>query len=416
LTAAAPRGPDGPGRPGPGGPAADASWPFGLPGILDFGPVRPFAQAGGIDPGGDWRGRLMMLPTDSLSAWPMSAGRSPEPLAESIGRLGLARPLWVARAESGGPVVIAGGQRLQALRLLGQGYAPCLAPPGPFLAAMALTDNLDRGLNQAELALAWRLARQAAPGEERALVIRLAGLVPRDRRISALVAAESNGRILAALAEAVIDLENARFLADLSGPEIDMVLGLFRSARPSRSSRRIWLEILSDLRRIRDLSLDRLFSAGSDREPATPEAAALAEALAAGQGAEKRVGALLERLRRPGIARLRERRQSILKSLKLPEGLSITVDPELEDAAPEIRLTLGRASDLGALARAALDLAERPELAELFLEDRLSPEGPDGWRTAGGREDGTDGPDNTDRPDRADGTGGTGGTDHDPDG
>ena len=55
--------------------------------------------------------------------------------------------------------------------------------------------------------------------------------------------------------------------------------------------------------------------------------------------------------------------------MRLPEGMRIDLDPELEDAAPEMRLSLADPAALPRLAAAALELSGREEFKKLWLED-----------------------------------------------
>jgi ParB-like chromosome segregation protein Spo0J len=280
-------------------------------------------------------------------------------MARSISELGLIRPPLVAQDASGRPIVISGGRRLMASLSLGLEAIACLAPGGPRLAALAISENLDRGLNPAETALAWELARQAADEGERRLIASMLALSA--KRLPALEAAASLGdKALEAMAKGALDLENAQSLAALADSEREAVLALILEARASRQNRRRWLEWLADLKR-------------SSGKPLTALVKKELSPLAQGPEAERRVSERLSALRLPGVARLRAKRRAMVKSLKLPEGLKLELDPELEDVKGEVRLSFDSASELRGLAEAAIRLSGQLENEDLWLEGESWP-------------------------------------------
>ena len=321
-----------------------------------FGPVKPMA-----DSGRDWRGSLVNIETSRLSAWRLWVGRDQNALTRSIESFGLSRPLWVAMGAGGGLVVISGGRRLAALKSLGAAEAPCLCPNAPSLAVLAIADNLERGLNPAEMALAWSLARSLESGKEREAIREVLGFSSTDKRLHHLEAAESlPDEGLEALAAGRLDLENAGALlampSDWAAPALRLVL----AAKASRQNRRRWLEWLGDLARIKDSSPEKTVS---------PE---LLNA-AAGPDGERLVADRLASMRFPGVHKLLSKRRALLKSLSLPDGLRLELDPELEDVSGELKLSFDSLESLKRLAQAALELAGRDELARAWRDDQRWP-------------------------------------------
>jgi hypothetical protein len=283
------------------------------------------------------------------------------------------RPLWLALDGEGYPLVISGGRRLAALRALGKSEVPCLAPANAsrfsdsaFLVMAALTDNLGRGYNQAELALAWDLAKNEAPRESWKEIAKLLGFHPKSPKLSALEsAARLPAAALEALAKGDLDPENAPPLLEFADSERQLVLNLFARVRPSRQNRRLWLEWLSDLR---DFGAPSAAPSGAPKGPndltkilAAPELQSLA-----GPSAEKAVRDYLKELRFPLLADLSRRRRQALKDLNLPEGLKLELDPEFEDVTASLRLTFSDAQKLGRLAEAARQLAQGDALGRLW--------------------------------------------------
>ncbi|MDR1546665.1 MAG: ParB N-terminal domain-containing protein [Deltaproteobacteria bacterium] len=296
-------------------------------------------------------------------------------MIESIRSAGLLRPLWVAALSAedeaaGRLTVISGGRRLAALRALGFEAAPTLRPdpPEPRLEGwlrLALTDNLERGFNPAETALAWRLARELLPPGRTAEAAAALGLERSERRREAAEAAASwPPEALTALAEDRLDPEDAWALKDRSAAERDAALSFFLRARPSRRHRRLWLEWLDDLRRRDGTDVATLL--------AEPELAALE-----GPAAEKMARRLLYGRRFPYLARQAERRRRLTADLALPPGLGLELDPELEDQSFTVKLTCAEPEELGALAAAAGRLAADPKFRALWRDERGESDGLD---------------------------------------
>ncbi|MDR2442598.1 MAG: hypothetical protein LBE31_03655 [Deltaproteobacteria bacterium] len=364
---------------------------------LEPGPLKPW-----LEYEGDWRGNLFDLPLSDLKALPLSIGRSNELIAESIESFGLLYPLWVAKSHNNEPIVISGGLRLSALRLLGHKTAPCLAPPGPNFLTTALISNLSRGLNPAEMAVIWLWAKKLAAyncdndsknnselnsdlngqsksalnsknnselnsgkDSEKQEVQNLLGLKPGDRRLSWLEAAAALPKeALLALALGRLDLENAPELMALSSPERDIALSLILGTKASRQNRRQWLGWLGDLKRINNAPLDSFLTKN------------IVSDLTSAEGGEKKTHDYLQKLRFPFVSELRDRRQKFIDSLNLPNGLKLTLDNQLEDEKYDLYISFSDAGDLKRLVEAALELAQGDNLKDILeLSHPLVPQG-----------------------------------------
>jgi hypothetical protein len=267
------------------------------------------------------------------------------------------------------PVVVSGGRRLAALRLLKAGPVAVWAPeaaepaglsPSARILLASVTDDLERGFNPAELTQIWRLTREETPEEDRPAIARLLGFEPRGRKALALErSALLPDRGLDMMALGRLDPENSLILAGWERPEIDQALDLFDRAWPSRQNRRLWLEWLDDLRRSEGpAALSGLL--------ASPELAGLS-----GPGAEKAARDHIRALRFPRLTELGHRRREALKALDLPKGLKLGLDPDFEDVTATVSLTFSDAPELRRLATSAMELADQGTLDRLWaLEDR----------------------------------------------
>ena len=357
---------------------------YGCPKFVPFGQVQPLADFMGAD----WRGNMVTLPIRELAAWRLSVGRDDDPLLRSIEAVGLARPLWVAKTMDGRPVVISGGRRLAALRALGAESVPCLCPDIPFLGLLAISDNLGRGLNPAELALSWALTAHLADTREKETARRLLGIAGRDKRVPGLKAAlRLPEEAFLAFASGRMDPEDAEAISLMPETLRDPATALILAAKASRRNRRRWLEWLSDIARIRaeetraesaraeNIKTEDMRSRDRLSELSTEIVGQdLLEAASLPDG-EKLVTDRLLALRFPALTRLRSKRRELVKSLRLPEGLKLELDPELEDKRAELRLAFDSPSSLRLLANAASELSEKSEFERLWRDpDKWPPE------------------------------------------
>jgi ParB-like chromosome segregation protein Spo0J len=317
-------------------------------------PIKPFSDSAGDK----WRSKILTLKVAELSALDLSVGRPIAPLAQSISQLGLLHPLWVAKNSQGLPLVISGGRRLSALKLLEHTYVPCLAPTGDTfnLLTLAFTDNLTRGHNCAEKALAWNLAKQTLEDSQLEQIKSLLGLGNHERVEALEAAAKLDENSLIALSCGRLDLENAFVLNDWPQNEAQAVLELFARTQPSRQNRRLWIEWLSDIRRITNLSLDVYLADPKIQELSGPQA-------------EKQVRHLLFSRRFPVINQLQEKRSKLVKSLKLPQSIKLELDDQLEDIESTIKITFKDPSELQDLALKVAQMASLPVFSQILLKE-----------------------------------------------
>jgi hypothetical protein len=255
------------------------------------------------------------------------------------------------------------------LRLIKAEKIPCLpltalnpSPDPTNLIKAAITDNLERGLNQAELSLAWDLVKREAPKEAWPEMASLLGFSLHGQKPLALEkAALLPKEALPLLAQGKLDPENALVLADWPIPGQSLALGLIGRASPSKQNRRLWLEWLDDLRRAQ----------GNGALLETLSSPALKDL--SGPLAEKMARDHIRALRFPYLTKLERKRQEILKSLALPEGFKLELDPNFEDVSATIKITFSDALELKSLATVALSLAREDTLERLWaLRDPAS--------------------------------------------
>jgi ParB-like chromosome segregation protein Spo0J len=343
---------------------------------------QPIAQEERSDSGPGFfsgLGKVIQMDLSELSSLPFSYGRPIEPLVQSIKTLGLMRPLWLVLDGNGLPTVISGSRRLEALRLLGLKSAPCWLPipkdpmfdrlpANPNMAAnlimAAITDNLDRGFNQAELVLVWQLALKEAPGEALPEIARLLGFKhPSNRTLALEKAATLPSPALELLSSGKLDPENALTLSSWNLSEQVSALNLMARVGPSRQNRRLWLEWLDDLRRSEGLNfLSEFLTLSTLSDLSGPEA-------------EKKARDYIRGRRFPYLTELSQKREQILQSLNLPTAFKLELDPDFEDVLTTLKLTFSESNELIKLASFALNLAQGGSLEKLWsLNDQSLPD------------------------------------------
>ena len=298
---------------------------------------------------------------------PFSYGRLAEGLAESIGTVGLLRPLlvWSRGSE---PFLVAGRLRREALLSLGRTTAPALVLPADYpqekALALALADNRERGWNQAETALVWRFLVEEL-GPEAA--VSLAGYLdlaqsPKLRQWS-FSAAGLPEKGLRALAEGRLDLEIGARLALWAPENRDAALELFDRLNPSKQKKKQWLDWLEDVSRREKTTTAEILAAEEIQ-------AALAEAERAGRPtAEEAARKYLWSRRHPLLAELAAGRQARLRSLNLPRAARLELDPTFEDLKFSLELTFSTPADFAKLAEAVAGLRHSPDFQRLLDDD-----------------------------------------------
>ncbi|MDR0549659.1 MAG: hypothetical protein LBI10_09675 [Deltaproteobacteria bacterium] len=337
--------------------------------------------------------------------FPFSFNRDPKPLAQSIDAYGLARPLWGYVDSSGQKVIVAGGLRLAALSLLKWPKIPVQILRGPTVDGinpwlLGLNDNFNRPFNPAEkvrilsgLFLDWvaqpnpiqslealfpnspikiqpKAGQKAAqdfmadqktfdqvPEFLRVFAQRL-GIPARAEIIAKyLKAALLPESILQALAEERLDIDSADLIAKF-GFTPQEIWDLLEIPRPTAQNHKIWLEWLQDIQRISGHSVIDVL-----------KSAFVAEGPLKYQGPDDPKAwftNFLRNIRFPNLTKLLCQREQLKRSLNLPQDITLTLDPTLEDA--KNRLTINFSSLLKL--KEALETLEKslnnPAWSEIF--------------------------------------------------
>ncbi len=295
--------------------------------------------------------------------WPGSFGRPHLHLRESIKSIGLIRPPLLVQS-GGAPEfrLISGGLRLRALADLGHEKAPALllppeTPPAE-LFETALCENFERGLNEAELALAWNFLRNNLPAPE---ALRLSACLGLDKspkiRAWAEKAATLPEAALTDLAQGRLDLEIAARLSAWEPGDLAAVLDVFRQFAPSKQKKRLWLDWLEDISRRESLSPLEILK--------SPE---MTEALGATEEAARQA---LWRRRHPELAELSARRHDQIKALRLPKNMLFTADPTFEDLKFNLNLAFTNQAELAALTQKAAALPDDENMLKILNEGSL---------------------------------------------
>lgn len=279
------------------------------------------------------------------------------------------RPLLVMADHTGGRkmLLLAGARRREALLALDAVTAPALILPSNLslqeALGLALTDNLDRGWNAAEQALAWRFLSVNLPAKDALSLSAHLGLDKTPKlRDWCLKASDLPANVLAALADDRLDLESASRLAGWEPASRDAVFQLFEELAPSKQKKRQWLDWLEDIGRREGLLPMEILAA--------PDlTSVLAQAHKKGRPAvEKLAREVLWRRRYPLVAELTRRRQETVRSLNLPAEARLELDPAFEDLKFSLNLTFTDWAGFNVLAGLVDDLRQNTKFQGL-IED-----------------------------------------------
>ncbi|MDR2199409.1 MAG: hypothetical protein LBR53_08160 [Deltaproteobacteria bacterium] len=297
--------------------------------------------------------------------------RKDELLESSLGTLGLLRAI-VAAPTPVLPVVLSGARRVRALKKLGFRSAPLilLSPPPdespcfrhpeepeallhPSGLELAALENLERGLNPAEVSLTAALLKhtRGRPLTERMLSLMSLG---QERRFEAAArAALLPPPFLEALARGRLDLGNLMAMESFFAAEKEEVLKLFLRVGAGSQRRRQWLEYLGDLR-LRDAAdLEKLLT--REFPPDEPPVS------------EGEVHWRLFRMRFPKLAETLQKRRARIRELRLPPKTALSLDDSLEDPEASLKIRFSSPRELGeTLERVREGLAEDGTLLKLF--------------------------------------------------
>jgi hypothetical protein len=299
-----------------------------------------------------------------LKVLPFSFGRDPEPLARSIQKQGLLRPLWGVIDPEGRPVIVSGGLRVAALKLLGQTTAPTyLLTQDPHwldVWTLALADNLGKTYNPAEKALILAALSSTLTDPEMASLTGLMDLpIGKALKERNLAAAKLPYPALLALAKDKLDLATGARLAQL-GPDALGLWTLLEGYNPSLQTRRKWVDWLIDLSRLEKRApLDLAQEIGATlANPPSFKAPNL--------GPAKTFEGLLKSWRFPKVTFLEAQRLRLLKSAPLPPGVSLTTDPSLEDLKATLTIQFSGPDDLAARLKELKPLLNNPNFQKIW--------------------------------------------------
>lgn len=296
--------------------------------------------------------------------FPLSRGDDVDDLADSIARVGLISPviLWPWQDKLR---LLCGRRRLLALKRLGKKEFPSLTIKqslSPLQALqLALEDNLHRGFNEAEKAMA---------------VVHMVRLMSREQVLSEglpllnipsteeflfryLAVAELGNRGLDLLADGLLDPQTGRVIAEMPSPDRDAMLDLFAALKPGVNKRRQLMELIQDISRREDIS-----PAGILNDPKIQEILD-APNLNPPQK-EHRTRDRLTRRRYPELTAMRERQQTLLKKLALARNMHLKTPPGFEGLEFRLEIAFSDPDELAEAVRKLEQLVQGPALAELI--------------------------------------------------
>jgi hypothetical protein len=226
----------------------------------------------------------------------------------------------------------------------------------PWLLRFMAADNMERGFNHAELALAAPWLELLPTDKD---PIRNAYGLQNPRLYEGVLLASAYGPELAlrGLTEGYLDPENLLAIKDWEDKEREALILLFQKLKPGYQKRRIWADLLNDLRensgerdggsngeRLRErdgenngkrknLRIDQLLSEDFFQNLSGPKDEE--------KGREK-----LYTLRNPRLAAFREKRESLLKALGTPKGASFKLSDNLEDLSGKLDINFESPEEL----------------------------------------------------------------------
>lgn len=319
---------------------------------------------------GEWLAAAPLpVPVDAIDAeelrFRITTRSDLEPLAASIGRLGLLQPLLL-RAAGRGYTIVSGFRRLAACRQLGRREIPArvlsLAVTDACCARLAIGENaLARPLNLIETARALALLTATAPDGrlpvEDAGALGLpahAGVAARLMRLERLPAAVREG-----VQEGAIALAMAEELGRLAPDAASAFARLFRRLGLGLNRQREILSLVTEIAAREGRPVLEILT-GHELEECLLDPAA-----DRGHAAQQ-IRRRLHRRRFPAIRRAEEGFETLRRRLDLGEGLQLTPPRDFEGTCFSLTLSFGSLEELLEL-RGRLDaLARNPALSRIL--------------------------------------------------
>ena len=293
----------------------------------------------------------------------------------SIRDSGMIRLPLAADNPAGRPVILSGRRRIEALSNIGCETVPIIFLPPlpgeepswthpecpeavlyPSQIEIAMVENYNRGFNHGELPGAADLLRSTPDSPVKTRLMSHMGLSAPHMFETASLAAALPEAFLDGLAQGVMELQNLREMRDWTLGEKMALLDLFMRLKPGHQKRRVWIEYLNDLKARDSLDLAPFLEA---------HFAGLEHA-----GLEEEARARLFRLRFPKLGEILTKRDGLIKSLKLPEGVSFTLDPAMEDPSAALRIDFSNPEHLrDQLTELLAIVSSSARLKKLFSDD-----------------------------------------------
>jgi hypothetical protein len=296
--------------------------------------------------------------------FPLSRGDEVGALADSIARVGLISPLvlwpWQEKLH-----LLCGRRRRLALRSLGKKEFPALIirQPLPPLEALrlAVEDNLHRGFNDAEKALAVQHMIRLAPRDRvRTELLPLLNIPPtEDFFLRYLAMVDLGNKGLDLLAEGLLDPQTGLAISEMSAPDREAMLDLFAVLKPGVNKRRQLIELMQDISRresvspaviLQDPEIIENINAPNLNPPQK----------------EHKTRDCLTRRRYPELTAMRERQKSLLKKLGLGRNMRLKTPPGFEGLEFQMEIAFSDSEELAEALRELEQLVRDPALAELI--------------------------------------------------
>jgi hypothetical protein len=224
---------------------------------------------------------------------------------------------------------------------------PLSALPG--LLRFMAADNMERGFNNAELALMLPWIEISEGEAERASLRKAYGADNPNLYEGALEASGfSPDLALRGLSEGYLDPENLKAAKDWEREEAEALIRIFEKLRPGYQKRRIWIELLSDIRERDKTRVDLLLKDKFFQGLESPKD-------------EEKGRYKLFSLRNPALVAFREKRESLLKSLGVPKGASFRLSDNLEDLSGALNLSFKDPDELEKALESLLKIAKGEE-------------------------------------------------------
>jgi hypothetical protein len=289
------------------------------------------------------QGKPINIPLESLDTAPgpytMSFGFDPEPMIESIRKVGVLNPPLVDRDEEGRVRIVAGYRRIVALKALGQGESACidLSVSGmslPFKLLLNLHDNLaTRVFNGVEKGMA--LERLLAHFPEQEVIERYMPLLGLPAHGPLLWTYVGIGRleedVRLAFVEGRLSFQSVRAMLDMEIESRNAFCEWLLALSFNFNQQAQLIDLAMDLSSITGVTAAQVLSEGELRR-------ILENSSLNGPQKVKSIIDTLRSRRLPKLVTAEKAFQRRIRDLRLPEGVRVQHSPSFE--APDFRLEI----------------------------------------------------------------------------